>query len=174
VDVQLRAAVPADDSEIGQVLRDAYAEFADDIPPVLYDAYMANLLDLDERRDVSELIVAEVDGRVAGTVTFYPDAIAEGFGWPDGWAGLRALAVDPDRRGRGIAELLLRACIDRTRERGAPVLALHTASFMRAAVRLYERYGFVRDESFDLKGEDLMQIDGVDGPLVIAYRLDLP
>jgi predicted N-acetyltransferase YhbS len=169
----VRAARPADDDEVRDVIRRAYAEFARVVPEPLYDAYVANLVDLDERRDVAELLVAEADGAVVGTVTFYASAADEGFNWPDGWSGFRALAVDPARRGFGTGDLLVCACIDRTRALGAPELCLHTASFMEAAVHLYERHGFVRDETFDLKGEDMMNIEGVDGPLVIAYRLDL-
>ncbi|TXR57565.1 GNAT family N-acetyltransferase [Quadrisphaera setariae] len=61
-------------------------------------------------RDPEALVVAELDGRVVGTV------IA---GW-DGWrANLYRLAVDPDVRGRGIGGLLLARAEQRLRALGA-------------------------------------------------------
>ena len=49
------------------------------------------------------MLVAEVDGDIVGTVTLYPDASTIGFGWPAGWAAIRALAVDPAWRGTASA-----------------------------------------------------------------------
>lgn len=61
-------------------------------------------------RDADALVVAEVEGRVVGTV------IA---GW-DGWrANLYRLAVDPDLRGRGVGVRLLARAEDRLRSLGA-------------------------------------------------------
>ena len=56
------------------------------------------------RRDPGALIVAEVDGRIVGSV------IA---GW-DGWRGaIYRLAVDPEHRRRGLGQSLLRAAEER-------------------------------------------------------------
>lgn len=61
-------------------------------------------------RDPDSLLIAELDGRIVGTV------IA---GW-DGWrAHLYRLAVAPDVRRRGIARLLMRHAEGRLRELGA-------------------------------------------------------
>jgi GNAT superfamily N-acetyltransferase len=63
---------------------------------------------------------------------------AEGFGWPSGWAGVRALGVDPAVRGLGIGSALMQACYERARAAGAPVLCLHTARFMPTPVAMYD------------------------------------
>ncbi|MEU7888534.1 GNAT family N-acetyltransferase [Microbispora bryophytorum] len=61
-------------------------------------------------RDPEALLVAEIDGRVVGTL------IA---GW-DGWrAHLYRLAVDPAHRRTGIGSLLIRAAEERFRKFGA-------------------------------------------------------
>ena len=61
-------------------------------------------------RDPDSLVIAELDGRIVGTV------IA---GW-DGWrAHLYRLAVAPELRGRGIARLLVRHAEARLAELGA-------------------------------------------------------
>jgi DNA-binding MarR family transcriptional regulator len=55
------------------------------------------------------------------------------------------MAVLPAARGRGAGEFLLRATIERAYAMGAERLFLLTNSKSRAAIRLYERNGFVHD-----------------------------
>jgi ribosomal protein S18 acetylase RimI-like enzyme len=55
------------------------------------------------------------------------------------------MAVLPEARGRGAGEFLLRATIERAFALGAERLFLLTNSKSRAAIRLYERSGFVHD-----------------------------
>jgi ribosomal protein S18 acetylase RimI-like enzyme len=40
-------------------------------------------------------------------------------------------------------------CIQRARQAGASALILHTSALMRAAIRLYQRLGFVRAPELD-------------------------
>jgi hypothetical protein len=44
---------------------------------------------------------------------------------------------------------------------------------MADAVRLYERLGFGREAALDIEARAVLDAAGPDGPLVIAYRLDL-
>ena len=120
----------------------AYQEYAAALPPAVFGRYLTDLLDLGSRAGAGELLVAEHGGRVVGTVTYYPDAGLEGVGWPAGWAGLRALGVEPGARGLGVGRALLGACLERAQAAGAPVLCLHTAEFMAAAVAIYQQAGF--------------------------------
>lgn len=55
------------------------------------------------------------------------------------------MAVLPEARGRGAGEFLLRATIERAFALGAKRLFLLTNSKSEAAIRMYERSGFVRD-----------------------------
>ena len=98
----MREARRSDHQAVRQVIAAAYRQYATVLPPVAFDGYLADLLDLDARAGDSLLLVAEREGRIVGTVTFFEDAAKEGLGWPQGWAGLRALAVDPAARGHGI------------------------------------------------------------------------
>ncbi len=96
-------------------------------------------------RDPGALLVAELDGRVVGTVIV---------GW-DGWrAGLYRLAVDPSLRRCGIGQTLVREAERRLRELGARRLAAvvigehdHAVGFWRAmGYELDARvHRFVRD-----------------------------
>ena len=68
-------------------------------------------------------------------------------GWK--WSSLRAariavmedLFVAPEARGQGAADALIRACADRAREHGAPVLIWETAPDNHRAQAVYERVG---------------------------------
>lgn len=168
---------PADPGELGavvEVLRAANTQFAAVLPSALYAAYLANVLDIHSRLAVSELLVAELDGRLAGTITIYPDASDEGWDWPAHWAGFRAIAVAPEARGRGIGRHLAEAAIARVRELDKAAVCLHTAHFMRAAVPLYESLGFRRCPDYDQDVSTLFGLDPADDKLLaVGYCLPL-
>jgi predicted N-acetyltransferase YhbS len=171
--VSVRDAEPSEHHAIRGVLELAYRQFASGLPPAIYEGYIADVLDLDARARAGQLLVAEQAGQIVGTVTFYQEARAQGFGWPPGWAGLRALGVDPAARGHGVGRLLMEACLDRARRAGATVLCLHTAEIMAEAVSLYEAMGFRRVPSLDFDAGRQLRKDGERPITVIAYRLDL-
>jgi ribosomal protein S18 acetylase RimI-like enzyme len=83
----------------------------------------------------------------------------------DGEAGIRMLAVDPARQGRGIGRALTEWCLERARTAGRVRLVLHTGAFMPAAVHLYERMGFER-----LPDLDFSPAPGID---LVAYAFEL-
>jgi predicted N-acetyltransferase YhbS len=162
--LRVRAATAADHAEVRRVLSSAYQQYESSLPPAVFRTYMTDLADLGSRAD-ADILVAEIGAEVVGTVTYYGDASAEGFGWPSRWAGVRALAVDPTRRGLGIAVGLMEACFDRARAAAAPVICLHTANFMAVAVRLYEGLDFQRAPAHDI---DVTGRYGVGGEAVMA------
>ena len=145
----VRAAVPADHAAIHAVVIAAYRQYAGLLPPDIFSAYLADLLDLETHASHGPLIVAEADGRVCGYAAFYPDASAQGVGWPPGWASGRALAVHPAARGYGVARTLIAAGERLAHDGGSPVLAFHTHSYMTTAIALYERSGYRRAPEFD-------------------------
>jgi GNAT superfamily N-acetyltransferase len=147
---RVRAAEPADHTVIRDILRTAYGQYTADIPPPVWDRYLADLLDLDQHARHGQLVVAVVEEAIAGYAAFYPDASTQGFGWPRGWAGGRGLAVHPAFRGHGVAATLLTELEDRARAASAPVFAFHTSAFMTTAVALYERLGYCRVPRFDI------------------------
>jgi GNAT superfamily N-acetyltransferase len=155
------------------VLRAAYAPYERILGAELFASYLADLLDLDTHAGHGVLLVAEDGDRIIGTAAFYPDTSVQGFGWPLGWAGGRALSVHPDARGRGAAQALIAQCEARAVLAGRRVFAFHTAAFMVDAVALYEHLGYRRAPDFDT---DLGAHYGVrtDRPVVlIAYRRTL-
>ncbi|MDQ0884255.1 GNAT family N-acetyltransferase [Peribacillus sp. V2I11] len=146
----------------------AYEEHAQSIPEGHWDALKKAISsDADEQRDV-ELLVAELDGEVVGSVALFPaksDAykgLVDMLHYPE----IRMLAVTRQARHKGVAEALIQECIRRTKVNGSQYIGLHTADFMKTAMRLYERMGFVRLPQFDFQPAD-------DGIIVKAYRLSI-
>lgn len=91
---------------------------------------------LEERRGDS--LAAEIDGVLAGTVCAAP---ARDRRWPD-WGEIVALYLLPAYQRRGIGTLLLRAALDRLRERGFEKVYLWVAEKNTSARRFYEAQGF--------------------------------
>ena len=97
----------------------------------------------------AEIIVAEQDGR-CGDGHVLPRRLAVGAGTVAGGLG-RAVAAGRSTGGArpGAGDRLTEECIRRCREGGIKTLALHTTDWMPVAKAMYERMGFVRDDSFD-------------------------
>ncbi|WP_077622684.1 GNAT family N-acetyltransferase [Sediminibacillus massiliensis] len=115
-----------------------------------------------------ELIVAELDNDIAGSVALFPananayDGYVEEIAYPE----IRVLAVSPQARGKGVATALIKECIRRAKQKGFHSIGLHTGSFMTEAISLYERLGFERVPEYDFEPAD-------DGIVVKAFRLKI-
>jgi ribosomal protein S18 acetylase RimI-like enzyme len=110
------------------------------------ESYLAQLADVAGRAAHADLLVAReaAGGDVVGSVALVLDGeFGEVLSSSDE-AGFRMLVVDPAVRGRGVGELLVRACLDRARAAGKTRMVLSTEPRMHAAHRLYERLGFTR------------------------------
>jgi ribosomal protein S18 acetylase RimI-like enzyme len=152
----VREARPTDFDAIRAIASAANEEFLPAMGETTYRGYIANVLDLDRRAREALLLVAELDGQIVGTITLYRDINGEGMPvhFPDGTAGIRATAVSPAARGQGIGSELVTAALERARGSGAKAIALHTATCMRAAMRLYERHGFQRAPAYDFRANE--------------------
>ena len=84
------------------------------------------------------LLVADLDGTVAGFVAFGPSSEA-------GVAELYALNVDPDRWSRGVGRALLRAATAALAAEGFADAVLWVAPSNQRARYLYESEGWVAD-----------------------------
>ena len=112
-------------------------------------SYEPALRDVASRAASATVLVAEVDGRLAGAVT----VATRGGEWAEqaapGEAVIRMLVVRADARGAGVGEALVRASLERARADGCTLVRLSSQEDMLAAHRLYERLGFVRTPSYD-------------------------
>jgi len=174
LDASIRPARNSELDEIAGLFAPALAPYRGGVQDWILDAYLAELVDVRPRFEEAEVLVAEHDGRIVGTIAFYPDVRLEGWSnLPAGWAGFRALAVAPRRRGTGIGQALVRRCIQRAREIGAETLGIHTISLLTDAVSLYQRLGFVRCPEFDLRAADVFTSDNADDMVGLAFRRDV-
>ncbi len=166
-DLVIRDARPDERDAVRALTEAAYAEHATVMAPAAWAGLAGAVRSGLASTAPSERIVAERDGVLVGSVMLFPaevrayDETSSQPGWPE----LRLLAVATDARGQGVGRALTEECIRRARHAGASALGLHTSASLRAAIRLYERMGFVRAPAFDF------QPPGAE--LVEAFRLDL-
>jgi len=145
----------------------AYAEYATIMTPTAWAALRQAVLAGLEAEGAVERIVAEQDGALLGSVMLYSPAanaygdVVAGAGWPE----LRLLAVAPAARGQGVGAALVGECMRRAQHAGASALGLHTSESLQAAIRMYERMGFVRAPAGDFHPSG--------AELVMAYRVTL-
>jgi ribosomal protein S18 acetylase RimI-like enzyme len=162
---RIRDARPGDRDAIREVTLAAYAEYAPQMPE-LWDRYRDNILATLQAPAPAQQFVAERAAAIVGAVLLYPPGVAlPGAQGRMPWPEVRLLAVAPAGRGRGVGTALMQECVRRARAAAAPVLALHTTDLMGAAVRLYERLGFVRAPELDVRVAPSLIVKG--------YRLDL-
>jgi GNAT superfamily N-acetyltransferase len=108
------------------------------LPPAQshYDAFAA--IDADPDND---LMVADYDGRVVGTLQFTVITYIQHGGGRV--AQVESVHVDAAMRGKKIGEAMMRWAIDEARRRGCFRIQLTTDTARTDAHRFYERLGFV-------------------------------
>ncbi|MFN0140654.1 MAG: GNAT family N-acetyltransferase [Pyrinomonadaceae bacterium] len=82
-----------------------------------------------------QIFMALVDRKAVGTVAMIPAG--------QGVFELTKMAVSPRFQGRGIANYLMRACIEFARNVGAQIIFLESHRSLKAALALYRKFGFV-------------------------------
>lgn len=113
-----------------------------------------------------DVLVAEVDGQVAGYVQVRQASAMPAHAHVQEVTGL---GVHPDYQGHGLAGALLQAAVAEARRRGARRLTLRVLGYNNVARRAYERAGFQVEGV--LCGEFVL--DGVDvDDVLMARRLD--
>lgn len=144
--LEIRTARPEEYDRIGEITVEAYLK-DDLISPE--SSYVAILRDAADRAVHAELIVAEVEGELVGSVTYCrPESVYAQLAAPDE-AEFRFLSVLVQARGHGVGNALVQACIDRARADGYSGIRLSTQRNMRSAHRIYERFGFTRTPDRD-------------------------
>lgn len=71
-----------------------------------------------------------------------------GIGFYDGYAELKRMYAKPDARGSGVAAALLSRLEAEARDGGASLLTIETGIYQHAAMRFYEKAGFIRCGAF--------------------------
>jgi predicted N-acetyltransferase YhbS len=155
---------PGRDEELDDVaalIVDAYAEYAARMSPDAWSSFAQLIGHVRGRALESDIIVAERDGRLVGSVTLYKPHR----GATAGTYGVRLLSVPPGERGTGIGTALMEYCITRARADGQRRVVLTVTQEMETARDLYERMGFRRAPELDHEPAPGVRFQG--------YALDL-
>ena len=148
----IREARPEDDAAIGELLVDAYiTQYAKKLPEVVYTEERKRALrDVASKRAVASVLVAEVDGEVAGTVALFPPGAPDSEAWTPNTADLRHLATAVRYHGTGLSRPLLDAAEDLARQWKVDAVALHVRKGNVGVARMYMQRGYVRTPEGDL------------------------
>ena len=105
----------------------------------LPDSYLRAFAEIDADPN-NELVVAEVDGKVIGTLqlTFTPSISFRG----GKRATVESVRVDKDRRGEGIGRRMMLWAIDRAKDADCISMQLTTNAERTDAHRFYQQLGF--------------------------------
>jgi GNAT superfamily N-acetyltransferase len=135
-DLQIRLAAPEDATAIAEVLRAAFAEYAQLYTPEGLAATTPSSERIAGRFAEGPVWVAEAEGVIIATVAAVPRGEA---------LYVRSMAALPSARGRGVGRLLFAEVERHARAEGHARLTLSTTPFLARAIRLYESLGFRRD-----------------------------
>jgi GNAT superfamily N-acetyltransferase len=160
--LEVRLARPEEYDAVGRLTRDAYAASGHIVEE---DFYEEHLLDAAGRAADAELYAAELDGRLAGTVTFCTAGSRMSELAEPGEGEFRMLAVDPVVRRRGVARALVDKCVQRSRETGCRAVVISSLPIAVESHGLYARSGFRRTPE-----RDWSPAPGVE---LLGFRLDL-
>lgn len=140
----IRPIEPQDSYErMTEILHAAYARLA--AMNLRYKAVDQPVSVTRERAEAGECYVADLDGRMIGTITLYPPEVLD---VPSPWyrrkdvAVLSQFGVDPTRQAHGIGRRMVAALEDRARALGASEIALDTAEPATHLVEWYTRLGY--------------------------------
>jgi ribosomal protein S18 acetylase RimI-like enzyme len=114
----------------------------------LNEAWIIKLYALEPK---DEELLGDPAGRIIAKGGMIPFAVEDGepvgccamIPMADGGFELSKMAVSEAHRRRGIARLIIEACVERAKARGAPRLYLESGLELTPAIALYEGLGFV-------------------------------
>jgi GNAT superfamily N-acetyltransferase len=144
-DLVIREARDDELDDVAALIVDAYAEYAARMSPDAWSSYASEIANVRGRMVDSVLLVAELDGRLVGSVTIFA-------GWrgaQPGTTGLRLLAVLPESRGEGVGRALMEECVSRAKAAHKERIVLTTTQEMAAIRELTDSMGFIREPGLD-------------------------
>lgn len=142
--VTIRLATTQDYPAIGDITWNAYVTAGHIAPD---GAYAQSLADISSRTE--GLTVAELDGRVVGSVNIAAPGSPMAEVAYDNELEFRMLAVAPDVQSRGIGSALVQHVLDTARTQHLAGVAITTMASMTTAQAMYHAMGFQRAPARD-------------------------
>lgn len=155
-DLSIREARDDELDSVASLLVDAYAEYAARMSPDAWASFAQEIGNVRGRTLEADVIVAERQGRLVGSVTLF----SHHRGVASGTVGVRLLAVPPGERGTGVGRALMDYAIERARNEGQERVVLTVSQEMESARDLYEKLGFVREPSLDHEPAPGLRLEG--------------
>lgn len=155
-DLSIREARDDELDSVASLLVDAYAEYAARMSPDAWASFAQEIGNVRGRTLEADVIVAERQGRLVGSVTLF----SHHRGVASGTVGVRLLAVPPDERGTGVGRALMDYAIERARSEGQERVVLTVSQEMESARDLYEKLGFLREPSLDHEPAPGLRLEG--------------
>jgi GNAT superfamily N-acetyltransferase len=142
---RIATVAEADLPELLPLVR-AYCDFYESDPSDDALLALSRALIADPEREGVQLLARDDAGRAIGMASIF-------WTWSTNAAArvgtMNDLYVAPEARGSGAADALIRACVERCRERGAVRLEWQTALDNHRAQAVYERVGGKREQWLD-------------------------
>ncbi len=135
--IQLREIAPTDNPILASIIRNALTEFkANKQGTVFFDETTDHLFELfSGTRGIYH--VAVLNGEVVGGGGIFPTA-----GLDAGTCELVKMYLAPAARGKGIAKLLMEACLAAAKNSGFKQVYIETMPELNIAIPMYEKFGF--------------------------------
>jgi GNAT superfamily N-acetyltransferase len=149
--ITTRHAQPADDKAIAALLLNSFLETNNKkMPEVRHNEQrIMELFDVKSRREAGIVIVVEIGREIIATCAMIAPGSSEGEEWTLETAYLRTVAVDPAFHGLGLSGALLGESLRIAEKWNVEHIALHVQRGAAGVARLYEQFGFKRDEEGD-------------------------
>jgi putative acetyltransferase len=141
VAVWIRPYLGIDASAARTLVERVLGEFNLALDPRGVDRDLDDIEDSYRRRGGEFWVVEDATGRLVGTCGVWPDPV------DPKRCELRKMYLDPSLRGRGIGSQLLELALDHARTAGFRRMELETNHAMEAAIALYQRAGFVEQNT---------------------------
>lgn len=152
---------------VRQLLVESYQQYEHAYKSVqVWEEYLTNIIASVDNPNVEKILIAKSDDKILGTLQLFLSS-EKAYQRPELRIFspiIRLLAVHPEARGHGIAQELLKAGLQFAKSQGSKELYLHSGDKMQKAIRLYEWFGFKRDQTKEFYNND---------NLVKCYRYDL-
>lgn len=156
----IRPLEPRDSfAELTTVVRSAYQQLAD--MGFRYWGTYQSEEDTQHRCESGHCLVAELDGRLVGTITCKSqdtgDSVPEWYQRPEVWF-VTQFAVIPELKGQGIGHELMNAAEAYIRSQGASEAALDTAEGAKHLIRMYHQRGYRLVGKIDWQGTNYISV----------------
>lgn len=157
----IRRALDGEFDIVASLIVDAYAEFAAAMAPDAWSMFAQDIANVYGRLSDGQIVVAEREGAIVGTVTVYRDWR----GAQPGTLALRLLAVPPSERNSGVGSALMEWAVAEARAADKTRVVLTAMQVMDTLLDMAQKMGFVRAPELDHEPAPGVRVEG--------YSLDL-